>query len=202
MAGDDPRGCVTDGYIKLNAPVIHSTVLRNYPNSDGISTACELEFSAHGWWSVQDAAEDFPQTSIRHTFTLDHTATSTPIKSPPSKKRKFSSENSLSEKAQKLPTSILSSTEVVEGDDVLILIVAHTIVRQSSLTDVGRQGVWALVLKRADHGEQSYKRVGIIWPPLNSRNPLQQHEGEKSCDLFDRTKLQFNRLEKSIIVIV
>jgi hypothetical protein len=187
----EPVGCVINGYIKLEAPVLHCKVAQVYTRSDQASTACEVMFSDMGWWSMQKAKiRSRPRLLLRHTFTLDQ---STLALEEPS--RDNSPENT--SELHLYPVS----AEVAVGDDVQALIVAYNNDRPRVIPeDIKGHGVWALVLKRSNSADKSYQRIGIIWP-MSNRMPS-PYEKEESCDLFTKTRSWLKDPKKSILTIV
>jgi Heterokaryon incompatibility protein (HET) len=204
-AGADPRGCVTDGFVKMRAPVARATVSRITMRHRGYSTACEIVLS-------KDKSGDNEKKSF-HTFSLDQTAASVaPSQSTPARYCKgeagqyiITTPGTVTTEDIEASTSSISldTVQVTLNQEVFVLFVAYNEGNQTLSGGKKGRGVWALVLRRASCELESYERIGLIWPVLGGlpRNFDEVSENE-SCDAFLETALWLENSEFQTLTLV
>jgi hypothetical protein len=203
LAGVDPRGCVTDGFGKLRAPVARATVSRITRRNGSYSTACEIALS-------QDKAGDNGKKFL-HTFSLDQTAASiTPSQSVPAYYRKgeagqyiIATPGTIATEDLEASISALDAAEVILNQEVFVLIVAYNEENQKLSGGKKGRGVWALVLRRASSKVESYERIGLIWPVLGGFPAnFDKVSGNESCGAFLETALWLKSSEVQTLMLV
>lgn len=204
-AGVDPRGCVTDGFVKLRAPVARATVSRITIRNGSYSTACEIALS-------KEKSEDKGKTSL-HTFSLDQTIASV-APSQSASARYFTGEAgqyicatpgtvTIKDFEASISSSSLDFAEVTLNQEVFVLFVAYNEEYHRLSGGKEGRGVWALVLRRASREVESYERIGLIWPVLG-RFPANFDEvaGNESCGAFQETALWLKNSEFQTLMLV
>lgn len=196
---------MTDGFIKLRAPVARATVSKINVRESGHSTACEIFLSTD---QLADGAK-----ASSHTFTLDQTAASK-VPSQAKGARYIRGEAgqyivatpraiTVKEAAASRSSISLKNTEATLNQEVFVLLVAYN---EGEVTLSGNKkgrGVWALVLRRASGEVEAYERIGLIWPVLGGF-PAQfdKVSGDESCGAFLETDEWLKNAEVQTLLLV